>query len=143
MRFIPPCSSVIAKTSPTGPEWLPEVKFDGWRVQIHRRPDDVVKLFSRNGRDITDRFPTLTEDEPIIALDISGYLEDAGAKVMVTTSLKDSVAKVSEPAIQVAIVDHRSARKPPAKYAPSWTSVAYPSSSTPVSVIFRNRASTG
>jgi bifunctional non-homologous end joining protein LigD len=37
------------------------VKFDGWRVQIHRRPDDVVKLFSRNGRDITDRFPTLTD----------------------------------------------------------------------------------
>jgi bifunctional non-homologous end joining protein LigD len=30
-------------------------------VQIHRRPDDVVKLFSRNGRDITDRFPTLTD----------------------------------------------------------------------------------
>ena len=38
-----------------------EVKFDGWRVQIHRRPDDVVKLFSRNGRDITDRSPTLTD----------------------------------------------------------------------------------
>ncbi len=52
---------MIATTSPTGPEWLHEVKFDGWRVQIHRRPDDVVKLFSRNGRDITDRFPTLTD----------------------------------------------------------------------------------
>ena len=61
MRFITPCSPVIAKTSPTGPEWLHEVKFDGWRVQIHRRPDDVVKLFSRNGRDINDRFPTLSD----------------------------------------------------------------------------------
>ena len=49
----------------------------------------------------------VAEDEPIIALDISGYLEDAGAKVVVATSIRDSVAKASEPAIQLAVVDHR------------------------------------
>ena len=61
MRFITPCSPIIRETPPIGPEWLHEVKFDGWRVQIHRRPNDVVKLFSRNGRDITDRFLSLRD----------------------------------------------------------------------------------
>ena len=61
MRFVTPCLPVLRDKPPTGPDWLHEAKFDGWRVQIHRRPDDVVKLFSRNGRDITDRFPTLTD----------------------------------------------------------------------------------
>ena len=49
----------------------------------------------------------VAEDEPLIALDMSGYLEDAGAKVIVATNLKDSLAKVDEPGIKVAIVDHR------------------------------------
>ena len=49
----------------------------------------------------------VAEDEPLIALDMSGYLEDAGAKVIVATNLKDSLAKADEPGIKVAIVDHR------------------------------------
>jgi bifunctional non-homologous end joining protein LigD len=60
MRFITPCSPAIVRSSPTGPDWLHEVKFDGWRVQVHRRPDKV-KLFSRQGRDITDLFTPLVE----------------------------------------------------------------------------------
>jgi len=58
--------------------------------------------------------PTLTgvtvlvaEDEPLIALDISGYLEDAGAKVFIATNLKDSLTRAEDPALNVAIVDHR------------------------------------
>ena len=43
---------------PTGPEWLHEVKFDGFRIQLHKDGRDV-RLFSRNGKDFTDRFPSI------------------------------------------------------------------------------------
>jgi bifunctional non-homologous end joining protein LigD len=54
-RFIEPCSPVTAKSVPTGAAWLHEVKFDGYRVQIHKAGKDVV-IFSRNGHDFTTRF---------------------------------------------------------------------------------------
>ena len=39
-----------AYESPTGPDWLHEVKFDGGAG---------VRLFSKNGKDLTDRFPSI------------------------------------------------------------------------------------
>jgi len=60
VRFIPPCSPVLSKEPPPGPEWLHEVKFDGWRVQIHKQ-GKRVKLYSRNGKDLADRFSMLRD----------------------------------------------------------------------------------
>jgi ATP-dependent DNA ligase len=57
-RFIEPCSPVTAKAVPTGPDWLHEVKFDGYRVQVHKAGADVA-IFSRNGHDFTTRFDTI------------------------------------------------------------------------------------
>jgi bifunctional non-homologous end joining protein LigD len=37
-----------------------EVKFDGWRVQIHRH-DGIIKLYSRNGNDLVMRFPAIRD----------------------------------------------------------------------------------
>jgi bifunctional non-homologous end joining protein LigD len=54
-RFITPCSAVSAKAVPTGADWLHEVKFDGYRCQIHKVGKDVA-IFSRNGHDFTSRF---------------------------------------------------------------------------------------
>jgi ATP-dependent DNA ligase len=34
--FMKPMAPTLAKLPPTGPEWLHEVKFDGWRVQARR-----------------------------------------------------------------------------------------------------------
>ena len=48
----------LAKAVPTGPDWLHEVKFDGYRVQAHKVGRDVV-IFSRNGHDFTGRFATV------------------------------------------------------------------------------------
>ena len=53
--FIIPSAPVLARAPPTGPEWLHEVKFDGWRAQLHLAGDDVV-IFTRNGNDVTRRF---------------------------------------------------------------------------------------
>ena len=60
VRFVPPCSPVLAKEPPTGPDWLHEVKFDGWRLQVHKQCERV-KLYSRNGKDLADRFPVLRD----------------------------------------------------------------------------------
>jgi bifunctional non-homologous end joining protein LigD len=40
---------------PSGPNWVHEVKFDGYRCQLHKHGDDVV-LFSRNGKDFTKHY---------------------------------------------------------------------------------------
>ena len=45
---------------PSGGGWLHEVKFDGWRAQLHKSGDEVV-IFTRNGHDYTRRFPTIRE----------------------------------------------------------------------------------
>ena len=56
--FIPFASPKLRPAPPTGPEWLHEVKFDGFRIQLHKAGDEV-RLFSRNGKDFTDRFPSI------------------------------------------------------------------------------------
>ena len=58
-RFIPPCAPVLRDVPPSGPEWLHEVKFDGWRVQLHKHGDQV-RLFSRKGGHLSSRFPAVS-----------------------------------------------------------------------------------
>jgi bifunctional non-homologous end joining protein LigD len=45
-----------AQAPPNGPEWLHEIKHDGFRIMARR---DVVgvRLTTRNGNDFTKRFP--------------------------------------------------------------------------------------
>jgi bifunctional non-homologous end joining protein LigD len=57
--FIAPCLPTNAPT-PSGAEWLHEIKFDGFRV-IARKEDSRVNLYSRPGNDLTDRFPLIVE----------------------------------------------------------------------------------
>jgi bifunctional non-homologous end joining protein LigD len=49
-RFIQPCSPISAKHVPAGEDWQHEIKFDGFRVQIHKLGNEV-ELYSRNGLD--------------------------------------------------------------------------------------------
>ena len=51
-----PCLPRLAKAPPTGPHWIHEIKHDGFRI-IARRDGDKVRLISRNGKDLTYRFP--------------------------------------------------------------------------------------
>ena len=53
--FIKPMAPTLAKMPPAGPDWLHEVKFDGWRMQLHVDGKDVA-LYSKNGADFTKRF---------------------------------------------------------------------------------------
>jgi bifunctional non-homologous end joining protein LigD len=58
--FIAPCLPTLSLTVPDGPRWAFEVKHDGFRF-ICRRDGDRVRVFSRNGRDWTDRVPSIVE----------------------------------------------------------------------------------
>ena len=53
--FIVPSAPVLKRNPPTGPEWLHEVKHDGWRAQLYRSAAGTF-VFSRNGKDISGRF---------------------------------------------------------------------------------------
>lgn len=59
-EFIPPqlCKSI--DRPPSGGEWVHEIKFDGYRVQV-RIEDGRVKILTRSGLDWTSKWPKLTE----------------------------------------------------------------------------------
>jgi bifunctional non-homologous end joining protein LigD len=44
--FIDPCIPTLAAKSPTGPDWVNEIKHDGYRL-IVRRDGDAVRLHPR------------------------------------------------------------------------------------------------
>jgi bifunctional non-homologous end joining protein LigD len=58
--FIAPCLPTSAPQPPSGEPWLHEIKHDGFRV-IARKDGTRVKLYSRPGNDLTERFPLIVE----------------------------------------------------------------------------------
>src|SRR3954464_8366869 len=51
---------VEAKSPPTGPGWVHEIKWDGFRAQAHLA-DGKVRTYSRSGLDWTAEFDTVSE----------------------------------------------------------------------------------
>jgi bifunctional non-homologous end joining protein LigD len=45
---------------PAGPDWLHEIKYDGYRLRVER-DGDRVRLITRNGYDWTRRYPWIVE----------------------------------------------------------------------------------
>jgi bifunctional non-homologous end joining protein LigD len=60
LRFVPPCLPTKSATPPSGPLWLHEIKHDGFRV-IACKDGPQVRLYSRPGNDLTERFPLIVE----------------------------------------------------------------------------------
>ena len=85
--FIVPSAPVLEKSPPLGPEWLHEVKHDGWRAQLHRH-DGGATILSKSGKDISGRFavigsalrslPACVMDAEIVGCDAKG-IPDFGA----------------------------------------------------------------
>ena len=44
------CLPTAAKVVPTGPDWIHEIKYDGYRLRVERQ-GKTVRLFTRNGHD--------------------------------------------------------------------------------------------
>ena len=51
---------------PTGAPWLHEIKFDGYRVQLHIA-NEGVQVFTRNGHDWTNRFKKIANEAFLIS----------------------------------------------------------------------------
>jgi len=64
--FIKPQLATLKPKAPKGEQWLHEIKFDGYRIQIHIN-SGRKKVFTRNGLDWTKRFSAIAG-----ALDIRG-----------------------------------------------------------------------
>jgi len=64
--FIKPQLATLKARAPSGDQWLHEVKFDGYRVQVHLNRGRK-KVYTRNGLDWTKRFSIIAG-----ALDIPG-----------------------------------------------------------------------
>jgi bifunctional non-homologous end joining protein LigD len=58
--FVAPCLPTKASTPPCGGLWLHEIKHDGFRI-IGRKDGAQVRLCSRPGNDLTERFPLIVE----------------------------------------------------------------------------------
>ena len=71
--FIVPCSPVQRGRPPIGDDWLHEVKFDGWRIQLHKSTRGAT-VYTKNGNDFTWRFPTITA--AVAALPVQSVIID-------------------------------------------------------------------
>jgi ATP-dependent DNA ligase len=58
--IIEPCIPTLASKPPVGPQWIDEIKHDGYRM-IARKRDGRVLLFMRNAFDWTERYPRIRE----------------------------------------------------------------------------------
>src|SRR5215470_5614478 len=56
--FIIRARPVIASTSPIGPDWVHEIKHDGYRLIVWR-DGSIVRLYSRNAIDLTVRLSAI------------------------------------------------------------------------------------
>ncbi|EIG56176.1 RNA ligase family protein [Bradyrhizobium sp. WSM1253] len=50
------CLPTAAKVVPDGPDWIHEIKYDGYRLRVERN-GRAVRLLTKNGHDWTKRFP--------------------------------------------------------------------------------------
>jgi ATP-dependent DNA ligase len=60
MLRIEPCLPSPAERPPTGPEWVHEIKHDGYRLMARRDPVGI-RLLTRNGHDWAPRYPLIVD----------------------------------------------------------------------------------
>jgi bifunctional non-homologous end joining protein LigD len=63
--FIEPALATSIERVPNGDRWIHEIKFDGYRVQLHLVHEDV-KVYTRRGNDWTKRFKKVANDAFLI-----------------------------------------------------------------------------
>ena len=75
--FIKPQLATLKSKAPRGEQWIHEIKYDGYRVQLHV-DSGKKKVFTRNGLDWTKRFSTIAG-----AFDIPGQAIIDGEVVVI------------------------------------------------------------
>jgi bifunctional non-homologous end joining protein LigD len=59
--FIEPALATSIERVPSGERWIHEIKFDGYRVQLHIHSDSI-KVFTRRGNNWTRHFGKIADD---------------------------------------------------------------------------------
>jgi ATP-dependent DNA ligase len=61
-HLIEPCLPSPREQPPTGPDWVHEIKHDGYRLMARRDPVSVwIRLLTRNGYDWASRYPLIVQ----------------------------------------------------------------------------------
>ena len=84
--FIEPCRPTKASKPPSGPEWVHEIKYDGFRLMV-RREGSRIRCFTKGGYDWADRFPAIVEAAK--GLKAQSFLIDGEAIVCRPDGLSD------------------------------------------------------
>ena len=83
-RFVKPMTATLVQTLPEGPEWMYEVKLDGYRALILKSGNDV-QIRSRNDKNLSGAYPgvdtaakringdSVVLDGEIVAIDAEGH----------------------------------------------------------------------
>jgi bifunctional non-homologous end joining protein LigD len=58
--LIEPALATSAEKVPSGERWIHEIKFDGYRVQVHL-VSEAIKIFTRRGNDWTKHFRKIAD----------------------------------------------------------------------------------
>jgi bifunctional non-homologous end joining protein LigD len=77
--FILPCQPALSKRPPSGPGWLHEIKFDGYRV-IARKDGHQVRVWARTTSDYSKAFTRIRE--AVAALPVESVVVDGEAVVL-------------------------------------------------------------
>jgi len=60
LGFVSPSLATLTDRVPIGDDWLHEIKFDGYRLQLHKKGLEI-RAFTRRGYDWSNRFTSLCE----------------------------------------------------------------------------------
>ena len=66
LGFVEPALATSIEKVPSGERWIHEIKFDGYRVQLHLANESVT-VFTRNGHDWTNRLKKIADDAFLIS----------------------------------------------------------------------------
>ncbi len=91
---IQPCLAVLKSKVPNGPEYLLEIKFDGFRLSVYKRGSEV-RVRTKNGLDWTHKFPDIVA--ATAALTVETIILDGEAVVL------DDIGRTDFNALQKAL----------------------------------------
>jgi ATP-dependent DNA ligase len=66
--FIVPAQPILVSKPPSGPEWIHEVKHDGYRI-LARKEADRVTVWTRHGTDFTAGLPRIADAVRTLPID--------------------------------------------------------------------------
>jgi len=121
--FIDPLLAEMVERVPRGDRWLHEIKYDGYRAQLHI-VNGGIKVFTRRGHDWTKRFRKIATDADLIGvgsviIDGEIVVPGEGGKTdfsMLQNSLRGTAENIVMVAFDMLYLNGRDLRRVPLVY---------------------------